>query len=126
MSADHAAIARKLLTAIAARDYGVIAECFAHDADFRVLTPRELRAHTSAREAAERYRFWLDDLGDFELLERDVEEIADRTRIHYRFTGQDPEKGPRVNDHTGYAVIVNGRIASMTLTCSGFRPASAP
>lgn len=125
MSGDDE-VARTLLAAIATRDYDLIAGCFADDADFRVLTPRELRTHSSAGEAAERYRLWLDDLDDFELLEQDVEKVADRTRIHYRFTGRDPEKGRRLNDHTGYAAVSGGRIASMNLACSGFRPADAP
>lgn len=116
-------VAQRFLAAIAVRDYDAIAECFVEGADFRVLTPHELRAHTSAGEAADRYRFWLDDLDDFALVERDVEQVSDRTLIHYRFTGRDAEKGRRVNDHTGYASIAGDRIVVLTLTCSGFRPA---
>jgi hypothetical protein len=115
-----------LLAGIAARDYELIDSCFSEDASFRVLTPGPLREHQGPREAAERYRFWLDALDGFELLESDVVEIADRVRIRYRFRGRDPEKGWQLNEHTGYAAVAGGRIVSMILTCSGFRPTSAP
>ncbi|HXG76717.1 MAG TPA: nuclear transport factor 2 family protein [Gaiellaceae bacterium] len=115
-----------LLRAIEARDYAAVAGCFAEDASFRVLTPGPLREHTGPQEAAERYRFWLEPLEGFEVLESDVEEIADRVRVRYRFRGRDPEKGWQVNEHTGYAAVRDSRIRALVLTCTGFRPAPEP
>jgi hypothetical protein len=103
-----------------------LAATFASNATFDVLTPHRLRRHRSPAEAAERYRYWLDALEEFEVLESDAEPVADRVRVRYRFRGRDPEKGWQVNEHTGYAAVEGGRIASMTLTCSGFRPATMP
>jgi hypothetical protein len=116
----------ELLAGIAARDYQRIASCFAESASFRVLTPGPLREQQGPQEAADRYRFWLEPLEGFEVLEGDVVEIADRIRIRYRFRGRDPEQGWRLNEHTGYAAVAGGRIVSMILTCSGFRPTSSP
>ena len=117
----------ELLAGIAERDYARIAACFVDDAGFHVLTPKpQLRDHSSSEEAAERYRFWLASLEGYELLEGDVVEIADRIRIRYVFRGRDPEKGWQLNEHTGYAKVEDGRIRSLTLTCTGFRPTSAP
>lgn len=121
-----AAVGRRLLAAIADRDYARIAACFAVDASFRVLTPGPLREHAGREEAAERYRFWLEPLADFELLEGDVAVIADRVRIRYRFRGRDPEKGWQLNEHTGYAAVEDDEIASLILTCAGFRPTARP
>lgn len=122
----RAAAGAELLAAIAARDYARIAACFAPTASVRVLTPGPLREHEGPEEAAARYRFWLQPLEDFELLEGDVEEIADRVRIRYRFRGRDPEKGWQLNEHTGYAAVEEDRIRTLLLTCTGFRPAPAP
>jgi ketosteroid isomerase-like protein len=116
----------RLLEAIAARDYARCGTCFAEDASFRVLTPGPLRELEGREEAAERYRFWLEPLEGFEVLESDAVAIADRVRIRYRFRGRDPEKGWQLNEHTGYAAVRDGEIRSLILTCAGFRPTSAP
>jgi hypothetical protein len=117
----------ELLAGIAERDYARIAACFTGNATFSVLTPKPLlREHSGPEEAAERYRFWLEGLEAYELLEGDVVEIADRIRIRYVFRGRNPEKGWQLNEHTAYAAVKDGRIRSMTLTCAGFRPTPAP
>ncbi|MFO7572471.1 MAG: nuclear transport factor 2 family protein [Gaiellaceae bacterium] len=119
------ATGERLLEAIAARDFDGIAGCFAADASFRVLTPGPLRELTGPGEAAGRYRAWLETLEEYDVLERDAAAIADRVRIRYLFRGRDPEKGWRLNEHTGYAAVRDGKIASMILTCAGFRPTAA-
>lgn len=115
----------RLLEAIAELDFTRIEECFSDDAVMRVLTPGPLRELEGATDAAGRYRFWLEPLEEFELIEGDVEEIADRVRIRYRFRGRDPEKGWQLNEHTGYAKVRHGRIKAMNVTCTGFRPTRA-
>jgi hypothetical protein len=119
-------VGRKLLEAVAARDYGRIEDCFAENASMRVLTPGPLREFEGAADAAGRFRFWLESLEGFELLDGDVEDIADRVRIRYRFRGRDPEKGWQLNEHTGYAKVRSGRIRALNVTCAGFRPTKAP
>jgi hypothetical protein len=117
----------ELIAGIAEKDYTRIEACFAETARFSVLTPRPLlREHDGRGEAVERYRFWLEPLEHFELLEGDVVEIADRIRIRYLFRGKDPAKGWQLNEHTGYAEVEDGRIRAMILTCAGFRPTTAP
>ena len=120
------AAGERLLDAIAARDFERVAACFAADSSFRVLTPGPLRELTGPDETAARFRAWLDGLEEFEVLERDAVAIADRIRIRYRFRGRDPEKGWRLNEHTGYAAVKEGAIVSMIVTCAGFRPTAAP
>jgi len=121
-----AAVGDALLDAIVARDYGAIEACFADDARFDVLTPKRLREHRSAAEAAERYYAWLEPLERFEVLERGAEVVADRVRVRYLFRGRDPKSGWQLNEHTGYAAVEDSRIVAMTLTCAGFRPISEP
>ncbi len=119
-------VGERLLAAIAGRSYGEIEECFAEDARMRVLTPGPLREFEGAADAAGRFRFWLEPLQEFELLESGVRVIADRVRIRYLFRGRDPEKGWQLNEHTGYAEVRDGRIRALNVTCAGFRPTAAP
>ena len=125
MSADIR-LGETLLAAIRELDYETIAGCFAPDASLRVLTPGPLREFAGPDEAAARFRHWLEPLAGLEFLESDVEVIADRVRIRYRFRGRDPEKGWQLNEHTAYAAMDAGRITAMNVTCTGFRPTSAP
>ena len=117
----------ELLAGVAERDYARIAACFEDAARFSVLTPTPLlRDHASRKEAADRYRSWLEPFDDYALLEGDVVEVADRIRIRYLFRGKDPAKGWQLNEHTAYAEVEDGLIRAMVLTCAGFRPTPAP
>lgn len=115
--------ASRLLDAVASRDFGAVAGCFAPEARLRALTPHRLREEEGPEAIASRYRSWLEPLEDFELLARDAERVADRVRVRYRFRGRDPDKGPQENEHTAYATVREGRIVALSLTCAGFRPA---
>lgn len=119
--------ANRLLDGIAKRDFAAIEACFASAASMRVLTPRGLRELTGREAAAERFRAWFAGLEDFELLDSDVGEVADRIHIRWRTRGRDPEQGWQENEHTGYAALdEDGRIVALNISCAGFRPAPPP
>ncbi len=119
---DDVAAVEELLVAIRARDRARIAGCFAPGAELRALTPHELRTETGPDAIAERYGYWLDPLEGFAVLSSDVEQVADRVRLRYRFAGHDPVHGPQENEHTAYVAVVDGRVAGLNLSCTGFRP----
>ena len=123
---DDTAVVGELLEAIGARDTGRIAACLTADARLRALTPHELRELHGPDAIADRYRRWLEPLESFALVSGDVEPIADRVRLRYRFRGRDPVKGWQENEHTAYAAVVEGRIAALNLSCAGFRPSEPP
>ena len=123
---DDTAVVGELLEAIRARDTGRIAACFTTDARLRALTPHELRELDGPDAIADRYRRWLEPLESFALVSGDVEPIADRVRLRYRFRGRDPVKGWQENEHTAYAAVVEGRVAALNLSCAGFRPSEPP
>jgi hypothetical protein len=119
--------ARRLVGAIAERDFDGIAACFAADARMRVLTPRGLRELSGSAEAADRFRAWFEDADGFELLNADVEPVADRIRIRWHTRGRDAEKGWQENDHTGYAELGDGGlIVALNVSCAGFRTVPEP
>ena len=119
---DDTAVVEELRRAIAARDGNRIAASFTADARLRALTPHAFREETGPDAIARRYHAWLDSLEPFEVTASDVEQIADRVRLRYRFHGRDSEKGWQENEHTAYAEVVDGRIAALNLSCAGFRP----
>lgn len=123
---DDTAVVRDLLGGIEARDRDRIAACFAPDAMLRALTPHRLREEPGPDRIAARYSSWLDALESFAVTSSDVEQVADRVRLRYRFRGRDPAKGWQENEHTAYAAVVDGRIAALNLSCAGFRPAEPP
>jgi len=122
---DDTAVVEELLRAIRARDLERIGACFAPEARLRVLTPRDLREANGPEEIGARFRAWF-SLEPFSVIDGDVVQIADRVRLRYRFHGRDAVKGWQENEHTAYATVVDGRIAALNLTCSGFRPAEPP
>lgn len=125
-SVDDTAVVQALLDAIRARDLKRIAACFAPDARLRALTPHDLRVLDGPVAIAERYRRWLEPLESFAVVSGDVEPVADRVRLRYRFRGLDPAKGWQENEHTAYVAVVHGRVAALNLSCAGFRPSEPP
>ena len=123
---DDTAVVRELLEAIRARDPQGVAACFAPGARLRALTPHQLRELDGPGAIAERYRRWLEPLESFAVVSGDVEPIADRVRLRYRFRGRDPVKGWQENEHTAYAAVADGRIEALDLSCAGFRPSEPP
>lgn len=124
MDADPTAA--RFLAALERRDFAAIGDCFAPDATFKALTPRQLREHVGPGDIAARYDFWFAKLERFELLEAEAVAISDRVRLRYRVRGRHPEHGWWINEHTAYAALSGGRIASLSLTCTGFRPTEPP
>lgn len=123
---DDTAIVEELRAAIVARDFDRIAACFAPEAVMRVLTPRSLREESGPAAIAERYRAWVGSFEGFAVTSSDVEQVADRVRLRYRFHGRDPEKGWQENEHSAYATVDDGRIAALNVSCAGFRPVEPP
>lgn len=119
-------LGRRLLAAIAARDWEAIASCFAPTAALRVLSPRGLREDAGPAAVAARYAYWFGNLERFEVLAADATPVADRLRLRYLVRGRHPEHGWWLNEHTAYARVEQGLIAEITLTCTGFRPAPPP
>lgn len=118
-------VVEELRDAIVARDTERIAACFAPDARLRALTPHRLREEVGRDAIGRRYRAWL-ALESFTVTSSDVEPVADRVRLRYRFHGRDPRKGWQENEHTAYATVAKGRVVALNLSCAGFRPAEPP
>jgi hypothetical protein len=115
------ALAEQLVAAIAAQDEAAIAACFAEDAEFRALTPPGLRERSGAADTAALIARWYGESTVLDLDDVRSEQIGDRLRISYRFTGVENDESYVVEQHL-YCVVHEGKIARADLLCSGFRP----
>ena len=122
--AEDVALAYRLVEAIGVRDYDAIGRLLAPGARLRALVPHALREDEGSEAVVARLRSWWDEIRDFELLESEVEEMADRLRVRYRVACSGGEDGPSLLEQTAYLTVEDDRIAVVNLVCSGFRPAT--
>lgn len=115
-------VAERFLDALSRRDFAALAATFAEDGRLRGLVPRALRQAEGRDAVAERFAFW-NDGDDWELLDSDVEPVADLLRIRWRVRSIDPEAGLVTVEQTAYVEIGDRGIVRMNLVCSGERPA---
>ena len=112
----------RFLRSLATRDYDALAECFAPSAKLRALVPTRVREEDGPEAITARFRFWLDDYDEYQVVATDAEPIADREQLRYLIRGVDPQDGPGVMEQRGYATVDDGRISELNIVCTGFRP----
>ena len=111
--------------AFAAKDSAAIRDLVHPEIDFRGLTPNR------AWEASDRdelisilFDSWLEDKDEVEALESvESDSVADRERVGYRFSVNNPD-GRFLVEQQAYLAERDGQIGWMRVVCSGFRPAS--
>jgi hypothetical protein len=118
-------VAARLVDAIAGRDFAAAESCFAPDARMRALVPLRLRDESGAAAIVARMRFWWEEGDDHELVDSELESLADRIRFRWRIRHSDPELGLCVQEQSGYLACAGDRIATLNLVCSGDRPIAA-
>lgn len=123
---DGRATARRLVDAVAARDYKGIFGALAPDARFRYLIPPGPGEVVGAAEVAAKYFEWFGDIDVIRVERVRVEPLADRISARYRFVLHEQERREVVQQQTYLDVDADGRIAAIDLLCSGFRPDPEP
>jgi hypothetical protein len=113
--------------ALAVKDFARISELLAPEVDFRGLTPnRAWEAASSEAVVSDILRHWFEDSDVIERLDRlELDEVADRERVGYRFVVRNPD-GRFIVEQQAYLSQRAGRIAWMRVLCSGFRPVAGP
>jgi TusA-related sulfurtransferase len=116
--------AKRLVEAIAARDFEAIAGALAPDARFRYLIPSGPSQIAGAATVAAKFVQWFGDADGFTVQSVRVEPLADRISARYRFLLRGQEGWELIEQQLYLDVDQDGRIAAIDLICSGFRPAS--
>ena len=118
------ALGHRFVDAIVAHDWDGVAACFAPEAEFRAVVPnaeRPFREYVGGEAAAAQIQRWFGDADVTQLVDREVEVVADRVRILYRIHEHEPD-GWFVVEQLAYVMPGKGGFARMNLACSGFRP----
>ena len=116
-------VGARLLAAIGAQDFAALEACFAPAARLRALVPSALREEEGPAAIESRFRFWWEGLDHVELVESELEQVADRVRLRYCLRGHDADDGWVTVEQTGYLQVEENAISVLNLVCSGFRPA---
>jgi NAD(P)-dependent dehydrogenase (short-subunit alcohol dehydrogenase family) len=120
---DGVGLGRRFVEAIVGHDWDALAACFAADARLTAVVPKEnaFRDRVGREAAAGQLKAWFGNADVTELLDSDVESIADRVRIVYRIREHEPD-GWYLVEQVAYATVDDGGFSAMNLACSGFRP----
>ena len=113
-------VATNFLDALARQDWAVVQSLLARSVSFRVLTPRALREADDDTGATAWLARWFGDADELTVLQSEVSSLCDRVSLSYRFRLHKDRW--YVIEQRGYADVVAGEIANLTLVCSGFRP----
>ena len=126
-AAPDLSLGLRFLRAIAERDWESLGHCFAPDATFRAVVAGKapFLEHQGGAAAANQISAWFKDGDVHEVLESDVEVIADRIRVRYRVRNHEPE-GWFLVEQQAYLTPGPRGIEACSLICSGFRPIAAP
>ena len=122
MSLENSAAGR-LVAAVATRDVEAITETLAVDVRFRYLIPPGPGEVAGAAVVAAKFLEWFGDVGVLNVSSSLVEPIADRISIRYRFQIPAGQVSEVIEQEAYLDLDEDGRIASIDLLCSGFRPA---
>jgi hypothetical protein len=116
-------VGRAFVRAVASKDRTALTSLFDAEVDFRGLTPSQAWRATSPEEVAEIvFGSWFEPSDHVqEVLELEVEPLAERHHLRYRFRVETDDVMYLV-EQQGYYDARDGRITRMSVMCSGFRP----
>ena len=113
-------LATAIAAAVAGRDSVRLAAVVTDTVRLRALLPGGPIEEHGRDAVVARFRAWFADMDAVELVESAGERVADRLLIHYRLALA--QRGTRWTcTQTSICKIVNGRLATIDLLCSGFR-----
>ena len=117
---------RTFVRALAARDFGAVQATLADDVRFRMLLPRGPDEVRGAGAAAETLAAWFGSARALDLEASAVDRVADRLCVSYRLRVRREEGWRRIEQCLFAAVGEGGRMETIDLLCSGFRPLPEP
>ena len=118
-------IGEAFLDALGARAFDRIENTLAPDMRMRTLLPSGHHDFAGASEAAAAFADWFGDAQEFEVVQAGADEVAEaRLHLAYRFRVRRPEaETTEVIEQHAFCKVLDGRIVTIDLVCSGFRPA---
>jgi TusA-related sulfurtransferase len=123
-STAAAAMPKKFLDRLAARDFEALAAALTTDAQARFLLPHGLEEYAGRDAAVNRIKTWFGSASKFELASSSEEQVGSRHRMTWRFN---VERGgrPEVIEQVVYLNLGPKGIHQIDLLCSGFHQTAA-
>lgn len=114
------------MRSLASKDFATIEGLLHPNLTFRGLTPGKARYFWESHEphsfVTDILQRWYEETDRIDsVLKLEVDRVADRNRVSYRFSMSNPDGKFVVEQHAYYSVV-DGKIAWMSLVCSGMRP----
>src|SRR5262245_62066861 len=109
-AADATEVGTRFLDALAQRDFGALAACFAPDAQLRAVVPPGVREDDGAEAIAARLERWVGETGT--VVDSSADMVSDILRLRYVIR-EVAEQGPTVFEQTAYAEVDGGAITKM-------------
>ncbi len=119
------AVAGLLLEALAAHDFERLAATLDCDATLSALLPSGHREWRGANDIAGAFELWFGDADEFELVDASVGRIGALIELRWQLRVRAARRGAAamvVEQHVYAATGRDGRIARLSLLCSGFWP----
>jgi hypothetical protein len=118
-------VAGTFLECLAGQDFPGLAATLDHDAHLVALVPSGLEAWHGAERISATFRRWFGDVSDFQLVDAIVGELGPRLHLRWRVRVRAERFGEGwfVVEQQVYADTgSDGRLATLSLLCSGFCP----
>ncbi len=119
------AIATAFVRAIVALDFDRLESALAPSIRFCALTPASCQEASTAADARRLIEGWFEGSDLVELVQLNIDDIADRLHLAYRLRVHDPGVWYLV-EQQAFADVVDSRFASLSILCSGFHPIETP
>jgi TusA-related sulfurtransferase len=117
---------RAFVEALAVRDFEALRALLSEGIRFRRLVPSGPQQEHGAASTAGRFSGWFGDADELELQASTVDWVVDRLAISYRFRLHDPDGWQVIEQHLMADIGSDGRLETIDLLCSGFRPLPEP
>ena len=119
-------VGERFAQALLAKDWDAVADTVSPELEFRALTPGRIWETATSAELVDRVlRLWFGPGEEiYDAMDITDVAVADRRRISYRFKVRN-SGGDYLCEQTAYYASEDGRITTLSLACSGFRPLAA-
>jgi limonene-1,2-epoxide hydrolase len=120
------AVGEAFLTALSAHDFDALEEYLGPTMRMRTLLPTGQYEHHGSDEVKAMFVEWFATTRDVEVLETRLDTVGDRLTMAYRFRLRRMVQGPlKEIEQQAYCKVVDGKVVTIDMVCTGFRPADA-
>ena len=119
-------VGNAFLAALRERSFDRLGEILGPTMRMRALLPTGHYDFAGSAEATAAFAEWFGTASELEVQESRAEEVADRLRLSYRFRVRRPQEDFTIIEQQAYCKVVDGRIVTLDLLCSGFRQPAPP